>query len=138
MNKSYCYTWRSCTLCYRSSKGRGFFVLRQHHARGIVEHGVKFHALLVSLVNGSDSASITEMSTRGKGGRCFGLTSPSCANCLEIEGAPTSWSSKGLSRSNGMALSVHGRSDQNKIPAPNKHKVGSTSRRKTIPALTWD
>ena len=91
MNKSYsyCYSWCSCTLHYRSSKGKGFFVLRQHHARSIVEHGVKFHAFLVSLVNGSDSASITGMSTRGKGGRCLGLTnSTSCADCLEIQGAP--------------------------------------------------
>ena len=157
MNKSYCYSWCSCTLCYRSSKDKGFFVLRQHHARGIVEHGVKFHAL----VNGSDS--ITEMSTRDKGGRCSGLTSPSCADCLEIQGAPgacpavtgrlylytvevtridsgspTSWSPMGLSSGNGMALSVHGRSDQNRFPAPNKHKVGSEGRRKTIPARTWD
>jgi hypothetical protein len=36
----------------------------------------------------------------GKGGRCVGLTSlpPSCAYCLEILGASTSWSPKGLSR----------------------------------------
>jgi len=119
MNKSYCYSWCSFTLRYRSSKGKGFFVLRQHYARGIVEREVKFHAFLVSLVNGSDSASITEMSTRGKGGRCLGLTLPSCADCLEIQGAPN------LSRGNGMALSAHGRSDQNKFLAPNKQKVGS-------------
>ena len=53
-----------------------------------MEHGVKFHTFFVSLVNGSDSASITRMSTGGKGGRCLGLTSPSCADCLEIQGAP--------------------------------------------------
>jgi hypothetical protein len=36
----------------------------------------------------------------GKGGRCVGLTTvpPSCADCLEILGALTSWSSKGMSR----------------------------------------
>jgi hypothetical protein len=36
----------------------------------------------------------------GKGGRCVGLTAlpPSCADCLEILGASTSWSLKGLSR----------------------------------------
>jgi hypothetical protein len=36
----------------------------------------------------------------GKGGRCVGLTTlrPSCADCLEILGASTSWSPKGLSR----------------------------------------
>ena len=36
----------------------------------------------------------------GKGGRCVGLTtlSPSCADCLVIWGASTSWSSQGLSR----------------------------------------
>jgi hypothetical protein len=36
----------------------------------------------------------------GKNGRCVGLTtlSPSCADCLEILGASTSWSPKGLSR----------------------------------------
>ena len=49
---------------------------------------------------------LTEMSTRdvslgGKGGRCVGLTTlpPSCADCLEILGASTSWSPKGSSRS---------------------------------------
>jgi hypothetical protein len=137
MNKSYCYSWYSCTLRYRPSKGKGFFVLLQHHARGIVEHGVKFHAFLVLLVNGSDSDSITEMSTRGKGGRCLGLTSPSYADCLEIQGAPTSWSAKGLSRGNEMVLSVHGRSDQNKFPAPNKHKTGYKGRKEngSFPSL---
>jgi hypothetical protein len=47
----------------------------------------------------------TEMSTRDfsvgdKGGRCIGLTilPSSCANCLEILGASTSWSPKDLSR----------------------------------------
>jgi hypothetical protein len=36
----------------------------------------------------------------GKGGRCIELTTlpPSCADCLEILGASTSWSPKGLSR----------------------------------------
>ena len=36
----------------------------------------------------------------GKDGRCVGLTTvpPSCAGCLEILGAWTSWSLKGLSR----------------------------------------
>ena len=36
----------------------------------------------------------------GKGGRCVGLTnlSPPCADCLEILGATTSCSPKGLSR----------------------------------------
>jgi hypothetical protein len=36
----------------------------------------------------------------GKGSRCVGLTTlpPSCAECLEILGASTSWSPKGLSR----------------------------------------
>jgi hypothetical protein len=36
----------------------------------------------------------------GKGGRCVGLKTlpPSCAYCLEILGASTSWSPKGLSR----------------------------------------
>jgi hypothetical protein len=36
----------------------------------------------------------------GKGGQCIGLTTlpPSCADCLEILGASTSWSAKGLSR----------------------------------------
>jgi hypothetical protein len=36
----------------------------------------------------------------GKGGRCVGLTPLplSCADCLEILGASTSWSPKGLSR----------------------------------------
>jgi hypothetical protein len=36
----------------------------------------------------------------GKGGRCIGLTTlpPTCANCLEIVGALTSPSRKGLSR----------------------------------------
>jgi hypothetical protein len=87
INKSHCYSWCSCTFRYRSSKGKGFFVLRQHDARGIVELGVKFHAFLVTLLNDSDSASITEMSTRGKGGRCLGLTSPLCADCLEIQGS---------------------------------------------------
>ena len=34
-----------------------------------------------------------------KGGRCVGLTlSPSCADCLEILGASTSWNPQGLSR----------------------------------------
>jgi hypothetical protein len=47
---------------------------------------------------------LTEMSTRniswGKGGRCVGLTtlSPSCADCLKIWGASTSWKLQGLSR----------------------------------------
>jgi hypothetical protein len=38
---------------------------------------------------------------RGKGGRYIELTTmtPSCADCLEILGASTSWSPKGLSRS---------------------------------------
>ena len=37
---------------------------------------------------------LTEMSTRGTGGRCLGLITlpPSCAVCLEILGASTSWS----------------------------------------------
>ena len=131
----YCYSWCNCTLRHRSSKGKGFFVLRQHHDRGTVERGVKFHAFLVSLVNGSDLASTTEMNTRGKGGRCLGVTSPSCADCVEIQepqppGAPTSWNPTDLSRGNGMALSVYGRSDQNKFPAPNKQKVGSEGRKK--------
>jgi hypothetical protein len=49
--------------------------------------------------------SLTEMSTRnislgGKGSRCVGLTTlpPSCADCLEILGASTSWYPQGLSR----------------------------------------
>ena len=49
---------------------------------------------------------LTEISTKNiswgsKGGRCVGLTNlpPSCADCLEIPGASTSWSPKGLSRS---------------------------------------
>jgi hypothetical protein len=48
---------------------------------------------------------LTEMRTRnlswgGKGGRCVGLTTlpPSCADCLQILGASTSWISTGLSR----------------------------------------
>jgi hypothetical protein len=47
---------------------------------------------------------LTEMSTTdpswGKDGRCVGLTTlpPSCADCLEILGVPTSWNPKGLSR----------------------------------------
>jgi hypothetical protein len=47
---------------------------------------------------------VTEMYTRvfpeGKGGRSIGLTTlpPSCADCLEILGASTSWNPKGLSR----------------------------------------
>ena len=48
---------------------------------------------------------LTEMSTRGiypggKGGRCLGLTTlqTSCADCLEILKASTSWRPKGLSR----------------------------------------
>jgi hypothetical protein len=47
---------------------------------------------------------LTEMSTRwylgGKGGRCVRLTTlpPSCADCLEILGASTSWNRKDLSR----------------------------------------
>jgi hypothetical protein len=48
---------------------------------------------------------LTELSTRrisygGKGGQSIGLTtiSPLCANFLEILGASTSWSPKGLSR----------------------------------------
>ena len=46
---------------------------------------------------------LTEMNTRnvswGKESRCVELTtwSPSCASCLEILGASTSWSPKGLS-----------------------------------------
>jgi hypothetical protein len=47
---------------------------------------------------------LTEMSTRdiswgGKGGHCIGVATlpPSYANCLEILGATTSWSPKGLS-----------------------------------------
>jgi hypothetical protein len=40
------------------------------------------------------------MSPGGKGGVCVGLTNlpPSCADCLEILAASTSWSPKGLSR----------------------------------------
>jgi hypothetical protein len=36
----------------------------------------------------------------GKGGQCVGLTTlpPSCADCIEILGASTYWSPKGLSR----------------------------------------
>jgi len=47
---------------------------------------------------------LAEMSTRnawwGKGDRCVGLTTltPSCPDCLEILGASTSWSPKGLFR----------------------------------------
>ena len=42
---------------------------------------------------------LTETSTRGKGGRCIGLTTlpPSCAYCLEILGTSMSWIPKGLS-----------------------------------------
>jgi hypothetical protein len=46
----------------------------------------------------------TEMSTRnifwgGQGGQCIGLTlPPSCAECLEILVAPTSWNPQGMSR----------------------------------------
>jgi len=43
---------------------------------------------------------LTELSTRGKRGRCVGLTTlpPSCAECLEILEASTSLSPKSLSR----------------------------------------
>jgi hypothetical protein len=43
---------------------------------------------------------LREISTGGKGGRCVGLTTllPSCANCLKILEASTSWSPKGLYR----------------------------------------
>ena len=36
----------------------------------------------------------------GKGGRCVGLRalSSSCAECLDVRGASTSWKPKGLSR----------------------------------------
>jgi len=54
------------------------------------------------------SEPLKEMSTRnifffvgrGKRGRCVGLTTlpPSCADCLEILGASSSWSPKSLSR----------------------------------------
>ena len=49
-------------------------------------------------------STLTEVNSRvicwGKGGRCVGLTTlpPSCADCLEILGASTSWRPKGLSR----------------------------------------
>jgi hypothetical protein len=48
---------------------------------------------------------LIEMSTRniswGKDGQCLGLKTlpPSCADCLEILGASTSWNPQGLSRS---------------------------------------
>jgi len=36
----------------------------------------------------------------GQGSRCIGLTlPPSCADCLEILVAPTSWNPQGMSRS---------------------------------------
>jgi hypothetical protein len=48
---------------------------------------------------------LTEMSTNNitwweKGGQGVGLTTllPSCADCLEILGVPTSWNPQGLSR----------------------------------------
>jgi hypothetical protein len=41
-----------------------------------------------------------ESSLEGKGGRCVGVVTlpPSCADCLEIQGVSTSWTSTGLSR----------------------------------------
>jgi hypothetical protein len=43
---------------------------------------------------------IREIAPGGKNGPCLGLTAllPSCANCLEILRASTSWSPKGLCR----------------------------------------
>ena len=40
---------------------------------------------------------VKERSNRGKGGRCVGLTTltPSCAECLEVLGALTSWNPSG-------------------------------------------
>jgi hypothetical protein len=61
-------------------------------------------AFFIELILGLDQP-VTEMSTRdvswgeGKGGRWVELTTLtlSCADCLEILGASTSWSPKGLS-----------------------------------------
>ena len=44
---------------------------------------------------------------RGKGSRCLGLTTlpPSCADCIEILGASTSWSTCGVVQAyNGIAV----------------------------------
>jgi hypothetical protein len=51
---------------------------------------------------------VTQMSNRGKGGRCVGLTtlSPSCVECLEVLGNSTSWNPLGpVQDCNGIDIS---------------------------------
>ena len=83
--------WRHCTTSWEDA--------------GLIpdEANEIFHWFLLATLWSWDRLSLAEMSTRhiswgGKGSRCIGLTTlpPSCADCLEIMGASTSWSHKGL------------------------------------------
>jgi hypothetical protein len=63
-------------------------------------HNPSSHTMTLGLIQPLTEMSTRNISWRGKGDWCIGLTtlSPSCADCLEICGASNSWNPQGLYR----------------------------------------
>ena len=84
-------------LCYKP-EGRGFF---SSCCIGIFHwHNPSHLHCGPGIDSASDRNEYQEYFLGSKGGRCVGRTTlpPSCADCLEIWGAATSWNPQGLSK----------------------------------------